>query len=63
MTDVVACNRDPVSGMIEALDTWNIEGYGNQRDTIQDVILFTDSYANGRIMCRQGNHNSIKYSV
>ena len=49
---MVACNRDPATGMVEALDAWNIQGYGNEIDTVQDVVQFSASHTLGRIVCR-----------
>ena len=48
----MACNRDPATNMVEALDTWNIQGYDNNVDAVQDVELFSGSYSGGRISCR-----------
>ena len=50
--DVVACNRDPATDMVEALDTWNTVGFNNIVDAIQDVESFLRSYSGGRIRCR-----------
>jgi hypothetical protein len=51
--DVVACNRDPGTDIITSFDAWNIQSSkGNQIDTIQDVVLFSGGYNNGRITCR-----------
>ncbi len=51
--DVVACNRDPGTDIMTSFDAWNIQSSkGNQIDTIQDVVLFSGSYNNGRITCR-----------
>lgn len=52
LADVVACNRNPSTGMVEALDAWNVQSYGNDIDSIQDVELRTGSYLGGRISCR-----------
>ena len=47
----MACNRDPATDMVEALDAWNIQGYGNEIDTVQDVVLASGDYTNQRISC------------
>jgi hypothetical protein len=52
LADVVACNRNPSTNMVEALDAWNIQGYGNNVDAVQDVQLFSGTYSGGRIRCR-----------
>ena len=52
LADVVACNRDPSTGMVAALDGWNTAGYSNVVDSVQDVMLFSGSYNLGRITCR-----------
>jgi hypothetical protein len=38
--------------MVEALDAWNIENYGNNVDAVQDVQRFSGTYSGGRIRCR-----------
>ena len=49
---MVACNRDPATGMIEGLDAWNLQGNMNEIDVVQDVQLVSGNYSEGRIMCR-----------
>lgn len=56
LADVVACNRNPATNMVEALDAWNIQGYGNNIDAIQDVQTFLGTYSGGRIRCRYSSH-------
>ena len=34
------------------MDAWNIEGYGNNVDTVKDVQQFSGTYSGGRIKCR-----------
>ena len=49
----MACNRDPSTNMLEVLDTWNVQSFkSNDVDSIQDVVLFSGNYSNGRITCR-----------
>ena len=38
--------------MVEALDAWNIQSYGNNVDAVQDVQRFSGTYSGGRIQCR-----------
>ena len=52
LADVVACNRNPVTNMVEALDAWNTESYNNNIDAVQDVQQFSGTYSGGRIRCR-----------
>ena len=51
--DVVACNRDPITNMVEALDTYNVPspGRNNLVDASQDVLLFNSSFDGTRINC------------
>ena len=52
--DVVACNRDPNTNMIEALDTYNPgtnENRTNRVDLAQNVRLFSSSFDGSRIIC------------
>ena len=51
--DVVACNRDPATGMVEVLDTYNIAepGRGNVVDPTQDVMLVNSEFDGTRISC------------
>ena len=36
--------------MLEALDAWNLQSFkSNDVDSIQDVVLFSGNYSNGRI--------------
>ena len=49
---MVACNRNPSTDLVVALDTWNGQIYSNDVDTIQDVEQFSSSYSAGRISCR-----------
>ena len=51
--DVLACNYNPSSSMVEALDTWNADTptRGNTVDDNQDVFLFSGELRNGRISC------------
>ena len=50
--DVLACNVNSITNMVEALDTWNDQ---NQRFNIIDGIQNTDlrngTFSNGRIQC------------
>ena len=62
LSDVVACNRNPTTNMVEALDAWNIQGYGNVVDAIQDVQRFSGTYSGGRITCRYINNMNISYT-
>ena len=51
--DVLACNVNPDTNMVEVLDTWNT---ANERDNIPDDIMdafmFSGDVQNGRIVCR-----------
>ena len=52
--DVVACNRDPATDMIEVLDTYNVAptmGRNNLVDPTQDVMLFNSTFDGTRISC------------
>ena len=51
--DVLACNYNPSTSMVEALDTWNAAtpARGNTVDDDQDVFLFSGELRNGRISC------------
>ena len=51
--DVVACNRDPGTDMIEALDTYNLppRTRNNLVDIRQNVQLFNSSFDGSRIIC------------
>lgn len=52
---MVGCNRNPETGLVEALDTWNVASPGrqNQLDLHQDVTLFQGNYTDlfGYISC------------
>ena len=50
-TDVLACNLNPTTGMVEALDAWNPASRNNIVDNDQDVFLFSGTSAGGRITC------------
>ena len=51
--DVVACNRNPKTGMVQGLDTYNEpDQTANVVDPYQNVVLFSSNYTEGRIMCR-----------
>ena len=52
-SDVVGCNRDPNTGMITAVDTYNSDSpaRANSLDATQDVVLFQGTSDNGRIRC------------
>ena len=51
--DVVACNRDPATNLVEVLDTYNVPFpiRNNMVDPTQDVILFNSSFDGARISC------------
>ena len=51
--DVVACNRDPATNLVEVLDTYNVPFpiRNNVVDPTQDVILFNSSFDGARISC------------
>lgn len=52
-TDVVACNRDPNTDMVETLDAWNSAVWRRTTvDTNSDVVKFSSNYIDGRISCR-----------
>ena len=59
LADVVACNRNPSTGMVEALDAWNAQFYRNIIDTVQDVQHFSGTYSGGRIRCRYIDYMNI----
>ena len=61
LADIVACNRNPATNMVEALDAWNIQGYGNNIDAVQDVQQFSGSYSSGRIKCRYTHKINYEY--
>lgn len=51
--DVVACNLNPQTGVVQGLDTYNEpDKAANDVDPHQNVIQFSGNYSNGRIMCR-----------
>ena len=51
--DVVACNRDPKSGVVRGLDTYNEpDERANDVDAHQNVVQFSSNYTDGRIICR-----------
>ena len=53
--DVVGCNVNPSTGMVEALDTWNVDsgrGRNNVGDRTNDAILLSGTLQDGRIICR-----------
>ena len=51
--DVVGCNLDPNTGMVEAVDTYNAapNARANILDVIQNIVKFNSSFSNGRITC------------
>ena len=50
--DVVGCNRDPATNLVEVLDTYNEAAVrNNQPDPTQDVVLFNSSFDGTRIFC------------
>lgn len=50
---MLACNVDPDTNMVEALDTMNQVAYDNLPDADQsDITLLSGSYSDGRISCR-----------
>lgn len=54
MDDVLACQRDPNSNMVTAVDTWNPgpAREPNQIDPGQiDMCPYTGDSVNGRIIC------------
>ena len=51
--DVVACNRNPKTGMVQGLDTYNEPDQRvNDVDPHQNVVQFSSNYTEGRIICR-----------
>ena len=52
-TDVVACNRNPKTDVVQGLDTYNEpDERANDVDPHQNVVLFSSNYTDGRIICR-----------
>lgn len=54
-SDVVACNRNPETGEVQGLDTYNVPPTerGNNVDPNQNnIVQFSANYSDGRIMCR-----------
>ena len=50
--DVVGCNRNPGTGLVEVLDTWNqANARLNQMDPTQNVVMFRSIFSNNRISC------------
>ncbi len=50
--DVLACNLNPETNMIEVLDTWNqATGRSNLNDDVMDTFLFSGTSDSGRITC------------
>ena len=51
--DVLGCNINAQSDMVEVLDTWNPSApiRGNSGDTLINTFLFSGSSQNGRITC------------
>ena len=51
--DVVGCNVNPTTGMVDVLDTWNPGSVrANDADMVSDVGAFTTSFENNtRIKC------------
>ena len=56
--DVVACNRDPKTGVVKGLDTYNLaDVLTNQVDVHQNnIVPFGGNYTGGRINCRYYNY-------
>lgn len=51
--DVFACNVNPDTHMVEALDTWNDNSYNNAPNVDQsNITLLSGSFSDGRIVCR-----------
>ena len=52
--DVVACNKNPDTGIIEGLDTYNDppKNRANTVDKHQNVVHFSGNFSDGRIKCR-----------
>ena len=57
--DVVGCNRNPGTNMIEALDTYNVPSpdRNNLVDRRQNVLLFNSSFDGTRIICTWVTHS------
>ena len=52
-SDVVACNRNPSTDVVEGLDTYNEANYKtNKVDPKPNVVLFSSDHTDGRIRCR-----------
>ena len=50
---MLACNVNPDTNMVEALDTMNQVAYANLPDSDQsDIDLLSGSFQDGRISCR-----------
>ena len=59
--DVIGCVRDPITGNVTAIDTYN---QANIRNNIadaatQDLILFNSSFINGTISCTYVLNNKL----
>ena len=49
----MACNRNPETGVVQGLDTYNeAENPVNVVDPQQNVVQFSANYSDGRIKCR-----------
>lgn len=54
---VVACNRNPVTDIVQALDTYNTppKERDNKINPFPNVIQLSANYSDGKITCRYPN--------